>query len=211
MATAARDLITGAGPGGGPHVRIFSGVDLSELDSFFVGTSASGVTVGSIGDAVGLRFTSASTDRVDRRQCRHVHGHDGGQPTPAITRHRRAARRRDVRRQRRRHRHARRHARRGHRRRLCARRSPPATAWPTDRDQTFTLTVNQAPAITSAQRRRSRSARPARSQSPPPASRADHHRARCDAARRRDVRGQRRRHRHVERHARRPAPPAPTR
>ena len=55
------DVITAAGPGGGPHVRVFSGVDLSELDSFFVGTSANGLTVGSIGGAVGLRFTSAPT------------------------------------------------------------------------------------------------------------------------------------------------------
>ncbi len=29
------DIITGAGPGGGPHVRVLSGVDLSELASFF--------------------------------------------------------------------------------------------------------------------------------------------------------------------------------
>ena len=29
------DVIAGAGPGGGPHVRVFSGVDLSELASFF--------------------------------------------------------------------------------------------------------------------------------------------------------------------------------
>src|SRR4029079_11796360 len=29
------DLITGAGPGGGPHVRAFSGLDHSELASFF--------------------------------------------------------------------------------------------------------------------------------------------------------------------------------
>jgi FG-GAP-like repeat len=29
------DIITGAGPGGGPHVRVFSGADLTELASFF--------------------------------------------------------------------------------------------------------------------------------------------------------------------------------
>ena len=29
------DLITGAGPGGGPHVRVLSGTDLRELHSFF--------------------------------------------------------------------------------------------------------------------------------------------------------------------------------
>ncbi|MFN4260117.1 MAG: choice-of-anchor Q domain-containing protein, partial [Gemmataceae bacterium] len=30
-----QDIIVGAGPGGGPHVRVFSGVDLTELASFF--------------------------------------------------------------------------------------------------------------------------------------------------------------------------------
>ena len=29
------DIVTGAGPGGGPHVRVFSGADLAELFSFF--------------------------------------------------------------------------------------------------------------------------------------------------------------------------------
>ena len=29
------DIITGAGPGGGPHVRVLSGVDFHELASFY--------------------------------------------------------------------------------------------------------------------------------------------------------------------------------
>jgi hypothetical protein len=55
------DLILGAGPGGGPHVRIFSGVDLTELASFFSPGNGSGVSVGSVGDGAGLRFTSSDT------------------------------------------------------------------------------------------------------------------------------------------------------
>ncbi|HTK78561.1 MAG TPA: TIGR03118 family protein [Gemmataceae bacterium] len=41
------DIVTGAGPGGGPHVKVFSGADLAELDSFFAygAAFAGGVTV----------------------------------------------------------------------------------------------------------------------------------------------------------------------
>jgi len=41
------DIITGAGPGGGPHVKVFDGVSLSELKSFFAysGSFAGGVFV----------------------------------------------------------------------------------------------------------------------------------------------------------------------
>jgi hypothetical protein len=34
------DIVVGAGPGGGPHVRVFSGLDLTELRTFFAFTPA---------------------------------------------------------------------------------------------------------------------------------------------------------------------------
>ena len=65
------DIITGAGPGsgeaditaellgsGGPEVRIFSGVDFHEVGTFMAFGIGTGVSVGSIGDQVGLKFTS---------------------------------------------------------------------------------------------------------------------------------------------------------
>lgn len=61
------DIITGAGPGGGPHVKAFSGVDQSELKSFFAYPPgfAGGVYVAA-GDVNGDHFddiiTGAGTD-----------------------------------------------------------------------------------------------------------------------------------------------------
>jgi hypothetical protein len=42
------DIVTGAGPGGGPQVTVFDGLNLGMLDSFFAfpGTFAGGVFVG---------------------------------------------------------------------------------------------------------------------------------------------------------------------
>ena len=48
------DVITGAGPGGGPHVRVISGAALSELASFYAydPVFAGGVSV-AVGDLDG--------------------------------------------------------------------------------------------------------------------------------------------------------------
>ena len=56
------DIITGAGPGGGPHVKAFSGVDQSELKSFFAypGTFTGGVYVAA-GDVNGDSFDDIIT------------------------------------------------------------------------------------------------------------------------------------------------------
>ena len=61
-ATVSRSSIIGAGPGGGPMVRVFRTSDLAELASFDAldPTFTGGVFIGSVGGGAGLRFTSAS-------------------------------------------------------------------------------------------------------------------------------------------------------
>ena len=80
------DLILGAGPGGGPHVRILSGVDFSELDSFFAPAEmGSGISVGSAGDGPRLRFTSAGATEFTAGSAGTFIITTAGIPAPAIT------------------------------------------------------------------------------------------------------------------------------
>jgi hypothetical protein len=77
------DLILGALD---PHVRILSGVDLSELASFFTPPDmGAGISVGSIGDPPGIRFTSPATTTFTVGSAGAFTVTTQGGPVPAIT------------------------------------------------------------------------------------------------------------------------------
>ena len=80
------DLITGAGPGGPDDVRVFSGLDGSELLTIVSPTIAQcGVFVGALGDGAGLRFTSAETASFAVGGAGSFTVTTTGVPVPALT------------------------------------------------------------------------------------------------------------------------------
>ena len=79
------DLILGAGPGGGPHVVVVSGLDFSELDNFFVAGMTGSISIGSVGDSPGLRFTSATATTFTVGSAGTFTVTTAGEPPPAIT------------------------------------------------------------------------------------------------------------------------------
>jgi Big-like domain-containing protein/putative Ig domain-containing protein/VCBS repeat protein len=77
------DLILGALD---PHVRILSGVDLSELASFFTPPGfGAGISVGSVGDPPGVRFTSPATTAFTVGSPGTFTVTTQGGPVPALT------------------------------------------------------------------------------------------------------------------------------
>jgi VCBS repeat-containing protein len=69
-----------------PHVRILSGVDLSELASFMTSPDlGAGISIGSTGDPIGLRFTSALTTTFAAGSAGTFTVTTSGNPVPAIT------------------------------------------------------------------------------------------------------------------------------
>ena len=97
-------------------------------------------------------ITSAACTTFTVGTAGHVHGDDHRAPRPRRSRESGALPAgRHLHRQRQRHRHPRGHPAGGYRRQLPASRSPPPTGSAPSATQSFTLTVDQAPAITSAQ------------------------------------------------------------
>jgi hypothetical protein len=79
------DIITGPGPGGAPHVQVFSGDDLSLLASFFAFSGgAGGVSVGSFAQG-GLRFTSANATTLIAGAAGTFLVTTSGFPVPALS------------------------------------------------------------------------------------------------------------------------------
>ena len=80
------DLILGAGSGGGGHVRILSGVDFSELESFFAPPSmGNGISVGSVGDLRGCVSPAPATTTFTVGSPGTFTVTTAGGPVPAIT------------------------------------------------------------------------------------------------------------------------------
>ena len=85
------DVVVGAGPGGGPHVKVFSGVDLTELASFYafdptfrtganVGVGAAGTSSDGISSGEGSGNTVAARPRLPSTTMAAAAG-----PRPSMT------------------------------------------------------------------------------------------------------------------------------
>ena len=84
------DVITGAGPGGDPHVKAFSGTNFAQVFELLAFDSASGVSVASTGDAgvgvgASVRFTSALSATFDASTSGKFTVRTAGSPPPSLT------------------------------------------------------------------------------------------------------------------------------
>jgi len=81
------DIVTGPGPGGGPHVRVFRASDLADLASFYAFNPffAGGIFIGSLPGGGGLHFTSAVTTTFTAGSAGTFTVTTVGNPVPAIT------------------------------------------------------------------------------------------------------------------------------
>jgi hypothetical protein len=81
------DIVTGPGPGGGPHVRVFRASDLADLASFYAFDPffAGGIFIGSLPGGGGLHFTSPATTTFTAGSAGTFTVTTVGNPVPAIT------------------------------------------------------------------------------------------------------------------------------